>query len=360
MLSLTHEVGGEELGVGGLVRDNQNLAGTGDHVYIYGAEQELLCRCDKDISGADDFIDLRHGLCAVCESSDCLSAAHEEHSVNTCELRGGDDIRIGSTVLLGRSNHDKLLNTRELGGDSVHQNGRRKHGGAARNVNSDALQTAHTLTHDNAVRLCCEPALLNLSAVEVGDVVSRFFEGFKQLGVAELYDIIYFFRRDLGVLGSLAVEFHGILANRLISVLADVLKNLGHNGNYIPVGILSSLFEGFYKSVLLYAVSLYCGNHWVTASSFFCNASISFLRSLRLAVLAIRRAEISVTQSMTSKPFAFRVEPVSTISTMPSASPTSGASSTEPSIFIIRTSMFLSSKNARVTFGYLVAIVLVL
>lgn len=88
--------------------------------------------------------------------------------------------------------------------------------------------------------------------------------------------------------------------------------------------------------------------------------SISALRSLRLAVFAIRRAEICVMVSTTSSPFSRSVAPVSTISTMPSARPSSGASSTEPSILMIRTSMARLSKNWRAMFGYLVATVFAL
>lgn len=60
------------------------------------------------------------------------------------------------------------------------------------------------------------------------------------------------------------------------------------------------------------------------------------------------RVQIS---SSTRSPFSRRVEPVSTISTIPSERPSSGASSTEPSILITRTSIALLSKKALVIIG---------
>ena len=66
----------------------------------------------------------------------------------------------------------------------------------------------------------------------------------------------------------------------------------------------------------------------------------SFL-NLKATLLTINLVEISLTFSITSKPFALSVEPVSTISTMASEIPVTGPSSTEPSNLIISTSSCL-------------------
>ena len=86
--------------------------------------------------------------------------------------------------------------------------------------------------------------------------------------------------------------------------------------------------------------------------------SSSFFRSFRLALLTMSRADRLMRLSATSRPFSRRVAPVSTMSTMPSESPSSGASSTEPSILMISTSMPFPAKKLRATPGYLVATVL--
>ena len=67
------------------------------------------------------------------------------------------------------------------------------------------------------------------------------------------------------------------------------------------------------------------------------------------------RALTWATSSMGTSPFSRRVAPVSTMSTMASASPRMGASSTLPSIFTVSTSIPFFSKKARATSGYLEA-----
>ena len=74
-----------------------------------------------------------------------------------------------------------------------------------------------------------------------------------------------------------------------------------------------------------------------------------------LAVLTISRADTGATVSMGTRPLAFRVAPVSTISTMASVRERMGASSTLPSILMMSTSIPFSAKKARVTAGYLEA-----
>ena len=58
--------------------------------------------------------------------------------------------------------------------------------------------------------------------------------------------------------------------------------------------------------------------------------SMAFLRSLRPARFAITTELMSAIFSRVTKPFCFNVSPVSTKSTITSASPVRGASSTEP------------------------------
>ena len=151
MLSLTHKVGGKELGVGGFVGYNKDFAGTCDHVDINGAEQQLFSSSHKDISGADDFVNLGNGLGAVSHCRYRLSAAHKKDSVNARELCRGDDIRVRRAVLLRRSTHDNFLHACDFCGDRVHENRRRQRSSAAGHINADALKSAHALTHHNAV-----------------------------------------------------------------------------------------------------------------------------------------------------------------------------------------------------------------
>ena len=91
-------------------------------------------------------------------------------------------------------------------------------------------------------------------------------------------------------------------------------------------------------------------------SSCAASVSISALRSLRLAVFAIRRAEICVMVSTTSSPFSRSVGRFHNIDDAV-GQPAAARSSTEPSILMMRTSIARLSKNWRAIFGYFVATV---
>ena len=79
-------------------------------------------------------------------------------------------------------------------------------------------------------------------------------------------------------------------------------------------------------------------------------------RSLWATRLATKRAVHSTISSRTSRSFSSRVRPVATRSTMPSARPISGASSTEPLTSITSTWRPVASKWRSAIRGYLVAI----
>ena len=78
-------------------------------------------------------------------------------------------------------------------------------------------------------------------------------------------------------------------------------------------------------------------------------------RSVWLTRLAIRRADEAKISSRSTSPFSRRVRPVATRSTMPWASPTSGASSTEPLTFTTSAWRPVAVKWAAAVTGYLVA-----
>ena len=69
-------------------------------------------------------------------------------------------------------------------------------------------------------------------------------------------------------------------------------------------------------------------------------------------------ALMGATSQTISSPFSLRVEPVSTMSTIPSERPRRGASSTDPSILTTSTSRPRVLKYSFVTFGYFEATIL--
>ena len=139
MLCLAHKVSRKELGIGGLVSDNQNLARSCNHININGSVEELFGGGYKDVARADDFVNLGHALSAVSHSRNRLCAAHQENSVNSCDFCRRDDVRVRRAVLLRRSAHYNLLNACDFCRNGVHQHRRRICRRAAGNVNSDAL-----------------------------------------------------------------------------------------------------------------------------------------------------------------------------------------------------------------------------
>ena len=112
-----------------------------------------------------------------------------------------------------------------------------------------------------------------------------------------------------------------------------------------------------HSKVYVFSVSRLPENEIVQFSSKQCEgynakAVITVKEIEELAVLAISLALISDIVSCTSRPLATKVLPVSTISTIASVKPSKGASSTEPSILITLTSIFLPAKNCFATLGY--------
>ena len=75
MLGLGEEVGRAQLRVGGLVGDDQHLAGAGRQVDAYAARHEQLRGRDPAVARADDLVDRPHRLGSVRERGDRLRAA---------------------------------------------------------------------------------------------------------------------------------------------------------------------------------------------------------------------------------------------------------------------------------------------
>src|SRR5581483_4572372 len=95
--------------------------------------------------------------------------------------------------------------------------------------------------------------------------------------------------------------------------------------------------------------------HLVASRILSASSSTSAARSLWATRLATRRAVQVVISSRTSSSFSASVRPVSTRSTIPSARPTRGASSTEPLTSITSARLPASWNQRSVARGYLVA-----
>ena len=87
MLGLRQQIGGDPVGIAGLVGDDQHLGRTGNHVDADLAEHNALGGCHVGIAGSDDLGDRRKGRGAVGQGRDRLGAADTENLVDAGELR---------------------------------------------------------------------------------------------------------------------------------------------------------------------------------------------------------------------------------------------------------------------------------
>ena len=138
---------------------------------------------------------------------------------------------------------------------------------------------------------------------------------------------------------------------------ADGMPKLNTNNEKVQE-YFCNLCESWIRDYGIDGIRFDVGNHMSlsnSASQRSIKSLIWLLCSFMLAVLTISRADTGATVSMGTRPLAFRVAPVSTISTMASVRERMGASSTLPSILMMSTSIPFSAKKARVTAGYLEA-----
>ena len=156
MLGLGKQVGRHELGVGALVRDDQDLARAGDHVDVHLAEDIPLRRGHVDVARAHDLVHLRDRCRAIGHGGDCLGAADLVDLRYAGNVRGDQDV--GVQIAAGdRRAHDELLHARDFRRDDVHQHRRGIAGLAAGHIDAGAPDRPGKLAQDHAVRLLAYP-----------------------------------------------------------------------------------------------------------------------------------------------------------------------------------------------------------
>ena len=116
VLGLRHEVDGDERGHGGLVGEDENLAGAGEHVDAHVAHDELLGRGHVGVAGADDLVDARDGVGAVRERGDRLRAADLVDLVDAGLGGCRERVRVHGAVGRGRHDHRDLVDPATIAG----------------------------------------------------------------------------------------------------------------------------------------------------------------------------------------------------------------------------------------------------
>ena len=185
VLGLRQEVGGDPIGVAGLVGEDQHLGRAGDHVDADLAEDETLGRRHIGVAGPDDLGDRLDRLGAVGERGHGLRAADAIDLVDAGEL-GRRQHQRGELAVRRRHHHDQPRAAGDLGRHRVHQHRRRIGRGAARHVKPDRFDRGPARAHFDAERVG-EALVVRLLAQVIGlDAVARELERGERLAARRI------------------------------------------------------------------------------------------------------------------------------------------------------------------------------
>jgi hypothetical protein len=152
VLRLREQVGGDPVRVAGLVGDDQDLGGSGDHVDADLAEHDALGRRHIGVAGTHDLGDRLDARCPIGECGHRLRAADAIDLVDACELRRRQHQRVELSVRR-RHHHDDARHARDFRGHRVHEDRGRISRGAARHVKPDCLDRGPAAAEFDAERV---------------------------------------------------------------------------------------------------------------------------------------------------------------------------------------------------------------
>ena len=149
-------------GICSAVRDDQDLAGTGDRVDAGHAETGFFGQGDKNISGSGDLVHARNGLCSVGHGRDRLGAADLIDLVRTRNIgsHNGSCRRLSGRIRRGGNNN--ALDTGNLCRNDIHQDTGGVNSPAARHIAAGNGDRRHFLTEYDPLFRRCDPALGDL------------------------------------------------------------------------------------------------------------------------------------------------------------------------------------------------------
>ena len=108
MLGLADQIGGDDLGIGGAIGDDQDLGWSGKQVDADAAEQHALGLGDEPIAGAGKDVRLFSREQAEGHGGYSLDAAERQDMVGAAKIHGVEDGRMNAAALLawGRTGND--------------------------------------------------------------------------------------------------------------------------------------------------------------------------------------------------------------------------------------------------------------
>ena len=251
MLGLRHEVDGDEARIGRLVGHDAHLGRTGDHVDAHIAADELLRSGHERVARAGDLVDRRDLLGAVRERGDGLRAANRVDLGDARELACLEDGRIERAVLGGRVDHDDALDARHARRQRIHEQGRRVERTTAGHVDAHRVERRDLRSHDGAVLARGEPALLELTLVELADLRGCMLERLGERRIALRDGLVDGLLRHAEVLDLDTVELGRELAQALVAALADIFDDLGRDLHGLRVECALALQVGVVEHLAL-------------------------------------------------------------------------------------------------------------
>ena len=190
------------MSVNGLFRKrNENVAGTADLAYFFD------------------------GLGSVSKSTDCLRTADFVYFCSTGKMCGYQCNRGYLSIFSRRCCHHNTFHASYFSRDYIHQYTGWIGCFSARNIDTDTFECCNTLSQNNPVFSCLEPAVAKLLFVKITNVCQRFFHHFDQ-GI--VYLIISFFDFLFGHFDRIFcdhcfIKFFGISKKCLITVFFYVI-----------------------------------------------------------------------------------------------------------------------------------------
>ena len=110
-------------GVCGVVGDDDDFAGSGDHVDVNGSEDAFFCELNVGVAGSDEFVNAGYGVGAIGECGDGLCAKYFVDFAYSKVMGGGEDGGVYGTVCLRRRGDAEVRDACDLRGDGGHEQG---------------------------------------------------------------------------------------------------------------------------------------------------------------------------------------------------------------------------------------------
>ena len=169
----------------GLVGEDQDFRGSGDHVDADLAEDETLGRRDIGIAGTNDFRDRRDGLRAICQGGDGLRATHAIDLVDAGKLRRRQHQR-RELALRRRHRHHQPRHAGDLRRHGVHQHRGRIGGAPSGHIKAHGLDCGPARPKLDAQRIDEALVRRDLPPVIGLDAIARECEGIERPRLANL------------------------------------------------------------------------------------------------------------------------------------------------------------------------------